>query len=1359
LTLVLVLILVACGSVHGEINSVAIHAESTVAVDSKGRLWAWGTNSNGQLGLGDTAERNIPTRVGTDNDWSSVDCFYHTLAIKSDGSLWAWGSNGNGQLGLGDTTERHTPTKVGTDNDWAAIACGSGHSLALKKNGTLWAWGSNYHGELGLGDTTSRYTPTQVGTDNDWVLIAAGVACSLALKSNGTLWAWGYNCYGQLGLGDNTDRYTPTKVGTDNDWVYVTCSSHSLAIKSNGTLWAWGRNDCGQLGLGDTTNRWTPTQVGTDNDWRRVSAGGLHTLALKRDNTLWAWGYGANGRLGLGDENNRYIPTQVGADNRWVSVRASNDSSFAVTSDGTLWAWGWGSELGCGNGLVKFRPVAVFRAGFEPHDSILIEGDAGFTPENGVRSGLGTKENPYIIENWQIPRRSTAGVLIRNTTSYFVVRNCYIEGCTNGIVLENATNGMVQKNMVVGASEWPEAGKEVEVTPENALWLGQCENLSLSGNVIENIVLSGCKNILVQNCIVENGANHGVLLDTSENISVENCIIRRLALDGVQVSKSKNCRVENCQVEDCSSRGISLLSFSKLITLSGSRVSGCPCGIFLSSVSQITLLGNTVENSTTGLQISDSTSVTLRNNLLRKNKKNLDLSGTQTEHFTHDIDNTNTVDGKPVIYLVGAKNLLVSEAGYLALIGTKNIAAKNLVLENNGQGILIRGAENTLLENLLLRGNSYAGLDAKDSENILCLSLKVVGGNYGVKAENSCLFLYNVEVENGNSACIWLRSCKGSVISGSLRGNSQDGVYLEQSPNCTIEVRVEKLSSNATGIHIFDSSGITIQSDISNCGRGISLTNVSGSTVHNCKMSNLQVGIYAEWSENNLFVGDNIVEFSQYGVYLRSSRGNTLSGNTTTSTKSWSCGIYLEGSDNNTLAGNTTRAYGGIVLTDSSDNNLVRNNTDEGSYIGIGIGNSENDVVWGNSCVSNQYGIYLSSATACKILGNTLTNCSTYGLYATSSSGNTIYLNLLRGNGTHAYDDGSNAWDNGELGNFWENWQPPDLPDANSDGVVDEPYPIAGGTRRDNFPLAIPRRPKPLSPENGATVQKGSVTLQWEAAPYTPKYRLVVSRYPDFSENAFDKIVTTTSITLTLGSTYYWKVAGVNAWYENWSGVYCLTTLEDTTPPTGSISINQGARFTRSTSATLYLTYQDDTGVSAVRYSNDGVTWTDWEAPAPTKPWILTAGDGEKTVYYQIRDAAGNLSQVYTASIVLDTRAPKPVLSVGIPTAGGWYCETNSPTFYLTGTIEPKCMLYLDGVLISTGGSFSKTLSLSPGINRFTLLAEDEAGNMSTGTLEVYYKPSVSAPSGTSPAPLLFFTLAAVLLIACSALFVYRLRH
>jgi len=95
------------------------------AIKDNGSLWAWGNNSYGQLGIR-TGTPSIPTQVGTNTDWTSAATTHtgwyscaHTVALRGDGSLWAWGSNSVGQLGDGTTTLRNTPVRVGTDNDWS----------------------------------------------------------------------------------------------------------------------------------------------------------------------------------------------------------------------------------------------------------------------------------------------------------------------------------------------------------------------------------------------------------------------------------------------------------------------------------------------------------------------------------------------------------------------------------------------------------------------------------------------------------------------------------------------------------------------------------------------------------------------------------------------------------------------------------------------------------------------------------------------------------------------------------------------------------------------------------------------------------------------------------------------------------------------------------------------------------------------------------------------------------------------------------------------------------------------------------------------------------------------------------------
>jgi hypothetical protein len=132
---------------------------------------------------------------------------------------------------------------------------------------------------------------------------------------------------------------------------------------------------------------------------------------------------------------------------------------------------------------------------------------------------------------------------------------------------------------------------------------------------------------------------------------------------------------------------------------------------------------------------------------------------------------------------------------------------------------------------------------------------------------------------------------------------------------------------------------------------------------------------------------------------------------------------------------------------------------------------------------------------------------------------------------------------------------------------------------------------------------------------------------------------------LTPNTTYYYRVRAYNANGNSaYTNVCSATTLTlDGTPPTGSIKINNGASYTNSAQVTLNLSAQDNargSGLSQMCFSNDSNLWFEPESYVDTKSWILSVRDGAKTIYVKYSDRAGNWSQVYSASIILDTAAP-----------------------------------------------------------------------------------------------------------------------
>jgi alpha-tubulin suppressor-like RCC1 family protein len=190
----------------------------SLAIDKNGRAWAWGLNdfdeSGGQLGNNTVISQRTPVSV-----LGAVKTFCqiagggnHSLAIDKNGRAWAWGVNSNGELGNNTTDNQLTPVSVlGAVKTFCKIAAGDIHSLAIDKNGRAWAWGYNTFGQLGNTTEVDQLTPVSVlGAVKTFCQIAGGSFHSLAIDKNGRAWGWGSNSNGALG--QDIINYTPIRI-------------------------------------------------------------------------------------------------------------------------------------------------------------------------------------------------------------------------------------------------------------------------------------------------------------------------------------------------------------------------------------------------------------------------------------------------------------------------------------------------------------------------------------------------------------------------------------------------------------------------------------------------------------------------------------------------------------------------------------------------------------------------------------------------------------------------------------------------------------------------------------------------------------------------------------------------------------------------------------------------------------------------------------------------------------------------------------------------------------------------------------------------------------------------------------------
>lgn len=351
------------------VTSIAASNYNAYALLSDRTVRSWGANASGQLGNGTTSESYTPVRVqGLSNVTSMTASAGTAYAVSGDGTARAWGSNQSGQLGNGTVTNSNIPVQVQGLAGAASITADKGDSnnavaYAVLRDGTVRSWGLNQSGQLGNGTTTSSNSPGQAQGLSGVGSITAGRGTAFALLADGTVRAWGDNYNHQLGVtGTTSFSSAPVGIpGLTGVFAGAQGASTKYAALINGTVWAWGGNGFGQLGNGTTTDSGIPVQVTGLSGVLSITASGSTAYALLGDGTVWAWGDNSSGQLGNGTTSNSTTPVQVQGVGTATSITANGGTAYAVLNDGSVRAWGsnQSGQLGNGTNTASSTPVQV----------------------------------------------------------------------------------------------------------------------------------------------------------------------------------------------------------------------------------------------------------------------------------------------------------------------------------------------------------------------------------------------------------------------------------------------------------------------------------------------------------------------------------------------------------------------------------------------------------------------------------------------------------------------------------------------------------------------------------------------------------------------------------------------------------------------------------------------------------------------------------------------------------------------------------------------------------------------------------------------------------------------------------------
>jgi alpha-tubulin suppressor-like RCC1 family protein len=346
-----------------EWSVVAIGEEHGCGVDELARLFCWGNNANGQLGLTGTGARG-PTEITTPmTNWITVAAGRaHTCAISDAHELWCFGKGDTGTLGTGSLQAIQPPTRVESRIGWASIAGFDGHSCAVDLDDSAWCWGTNDHAQVGVAASAPIESPLSLGRGS-WTALVGGSAHTCGLTTDTFFFCWGWNSGFRLGPeGDGADLPTSPQ---DIDDVGISISSEvsgTYAIIEQGMLRRWG----GFAGIEPVEF----SNVGRREDWRVLSTGmgRAHTCIIDADAALWCIGGGEQGQLGDGASMTAaFEPTPIAEPGPWRAVATGGDQTCAIRDDdASLWCWGafitatQADVCGLDPGAVdRTRPVAM----------------------------------------------------------------------------------------------------------------------------------------------------------------------------------------------------------------------------------------------------------------------------------------------------------------------------------------------------------------------------------------------------------------------------------------------------------------------------------------------------------------------------------------------------------------------------------------------------------------------------------------------------------------------------------------------------------------------------------------------------------------------------------------------------------------------------------------------------------------------------------------------------------------------------------------------------------------------------------------------------------------------------------------
>ncbi|ULU13324.1 hypothetical protein L3Y34_016077 [Caenorhabditis briggsae] len=323
------------------VKAVACGEQHTIFLTKDGKMWSVGSNVDGQLGRGKRSEGSFsiyPVSLTSGVGIVQIAAGRaHSLAVADDGRVFAWGSNEHGQLGMENTiTWQEMPKRINQLNEVVQVASGSDHCIALTEDGRVYVWGEQADGRC-------IHHPELVEHLNaiPIVRVEAGARHCVAISASGAVFTWGQNNSGELGMDDFRPQTSVHHV-TQMDGLGVVeaaCGdNHTILLTHCGRTFSFGSDALGQCGFGKKLEkRPNPTAVSDliGSHVTRIAAGACHTIAIIRGSP-YPFGLNSSGQLGNGKIMTQSTPRKTDDLDHVTAVFAGYHQTFFIRSAGSI---------------------------------------------------------------------------------------------------------------------------------------------------------------------------------------------------------------------------------------------------------------------------------------------------------------------------------------------------------------------------------------------------------------------------------------------------------------------------------------------------------------------------------------------------------------------------------------------------------------------------------------------------------------------------------------------------------------------------------------------------------------------------------------------------------------------------------------------------------------------------------------------------------------------------------------------------------------------------------------------------------------------------------------------------------------